>query len=174
MAARVAFSGENSRIKSNVPQSKPFDRMIFFIASPWRNKEAVKALSETLTREGHTAMSFLTSGSNLTTGNSVNDELKGFARALVGWEDDPLVDKIFSSEIEGLKACDALILLEPSGRSSLAEAGIAYGLGKPVILVGLVDRPEMIYHICTYRYPGPDALIVNLGDVVNRGQKKPA
>ena len=104
--------------------------MIFFIASPWRNKEAVKALSETLTREGHTAMSFLTSGPNLATGNSVNDELKGFARALVGWEDDPIVDKIFSSEIEGVKACDALILLEPSGRSSLAEAGNGSMRGK--------------------------------------------
>jgi nucleoside 2-deoxyribosyltransferase len=148
--------------------------MIFFIASPWRNKEAVKALSETLTREGHTAMSFLTSGANLASGNSVNDELKEFARALVGWEDDPLVDKIFSSEIEGVKACDALILLEPSGRSSLAEAGIAYGLGKPVILVGRVDRPEMIYHVCKYRYPDPNAFIANLDEVGNGGQKKPA
>jgi hypothetical protein len=46
------------------------------------------------------------------------------------------------------------IASEPSGRSSLAEAGIAYGMGKKIVLVGLVEHPEVVlYCICGSRYP---------------------
>ena len=64
--------------------------------------------------------------------------------------------------MEALRECDAAILLEPSGRSSLAEAGIAYGMGKPVTLVGLVDHPEVVYRICGSRYPSTEAFLAHL------------
>ncbi len=41
--------------------------MKFFIASPWRNKEAVKELESTLVLRGHSAWSFLDNGANLCT-----------------------------------------------------------------------------------------------------------
>ena len=61
--------------------------MKFFIASPWRNKDAVKSLSDALTARGHQIYSFLVSGANLASGMSVIEEFKEFRNALVAWED---------------------------------------------------------------------------------------
>jgi hypothetical protein len=121
--------------------------MKFFIASPWRNKAAVKDLADALIARGHAAYSFLESGANLATGMSVMEELKIFCHSMVDWEDDPLVTRVFESEMQALTDSDVVILLEPAGRSSLAEAGIAYAMGKKVALVGLVENPEVVYRI---------------------------
>ena len=68
--------------------------MKFFIASPWRNKDAVKNLSGALTGRGHSVYSFLVSGANLATGLSVIDEFKLFSTALVDWEDRPQIAQV--------------------------------------------------------------------------------
>jgi len=133
--------------------------MKFFIASPWRNNNAVKDLTEALRLRGHAVYSFLDNGANLCTGTSVVDEFKAFGHSMVNWEDDPLIANIFESEMAALKESDAVILLEPAGASSLTEAGIAYGMGKKVILVGLVSRPEVVYHIFGVRYPSVEAFL---------------
>jgi len=101
---------------------------------------------------GHAVYSFLDNGANVASGDSVIDELKQFGQTMADWEDNPVIEHIFESEIQALRESDAVILLEPAGRSSLAEAGIAYGMGKKVILIGLVEHPEVVYRICTSRY----------------------
>ena len=136
--------------------------MKFFIASPWRNKEAVKQLESALVLRGHAAWSFLDNGANLATGKGVVEEFKQFGLSMVDWEDDPLIESIFESEMQALKDSDALILLEPAGHASLAEAGIAYGMGKRVILVGFVEHPEVVYRICGSRYPETEAFLRDL------------
>ena len=135
--------------------------MKFFIASPWRNIDAVQSLTDALVHRGHTAYSFLESGANLTTGLSVIDEFKQFGHSMADWEDDPLIGKIFASEMEAMKQSDTVILLEPAGRSSLTEAGIAYGMGKKVVLIGLVEHPEVVYRIFGNRYPNSDAFLAD-------------
>ena len=133
--------------------------MKFFIASPWRNKESVKLLTDALTTRGHTVYSFLDSGANLLTGKSVMDEFEKFSHSITDWEDDRLIEKIFNSEMLALMGSEAVILLEPAGHSSLTEAGIAYGMGKRVVLVGLVEHPEVVYRICGSRYPSIEAFL---------------
>jgi hypothetical protein len=133
--------------------------MKFFIASPWRNAETVKSLSGALVARGHAAYSFLESGANLATGMSVTDEFKKFGRSMVDWEDDPLIKQIFESEMQALRDSDVVILLEPAGHSSLTEAGIAYGMGKQVVLVGVAMHPEVVYRICGSRYPSIEAFL---------------
>jgi hypothetical protein len=136
--------------------------MKFFIASPWRNKDAVRNLTDALALCGHAAYSFLDSGANLATGQSVIEEVKQFGRSVADWEDDSLVAQIFESEMQALRESDAVILLEPAGHSSLAEAGMAYGMGKRVVLVGLVEHPEIVYRICKSRYPSVEAFLGDL------------
>jgi hypothetical protein len=142
--------------------------MKFFIASPWRNKEAVKDLTDALKLRGHTAYSFLDSGANLATGTSVIEEFKAFGRSMVDWEDAPLIKNIFDSEMRVLGDCDAVLLLEPSGSASLAEAGIAYGLGKQIMLIGLVEHPEVVYRICGSRYATVEAFLDDLDNIAKR------
>ena len=133
--------------------------MKFFIASPWRNRDVIRSLTDALTARGHAVYSFLDSGANLATGTSVMEEFKQFSHSMANWEDDPSIERIFASEMQALKDSDALILLEPAGRASLAEAGIAYGMGKKIVLVGLVEHPEIVYRICDCRYPSVEAFL---------------
>jgi hypothetical protein len=68
-----------------------------------------------------------------------------------------------------LKESDAVILLEPSGRSSLAEAGIAYGMGKKIILIGIVAHPELVvYCICEKRYPSIADFLKSIDNLVSK------
>jgi hypothetical protein len=133
--------------------------MRFFIASPWRNQEKVLALSEELTRRGHDVYSFLQNGANLSTGTSIGDELRSFGEALQDWGNSPRIKRIFDSELEGLKKSDIVILLLPAGHSSLIEAGIGYGAGKRVVIIGNVEKPEVFYLICNKIYPDVDAFL---------------
>jgi hypothetical protein len=135
--------------------------MRFFIASPWRNKDTVKSLMEALTARGHTAYSFLSNDANFVAGASaIEKSEKDFPSSIAAWENNPAIKQIFESDMQALKESDAVILLEPSGRSSLAEAGIAYGMGKKIVLVGLVEHPEVVlYCICGSRYPNAEAFL---------------
>jgi hypothetical protein len=136
--------------------------MKFFIASPWRNQEKVLALSEELSKRGHEVYSFLQNGANLSTGMSIGDELRTFGEALHNWQDDPNIKKIFNSELEGLKSSDMVIFLQPAGHSSLIEAGIGYGMGKRVVIVGAMEKPEVFYLICEKIYPDMESFLKEL------------
>jgi hypothetical protein len=136
--------------------------MKFFIASPWRNQEKVLSLTEELTKRGHEVFSFLQNGANLTTGMSIGDELRTFGEALHKWQDDPNIKKIFNSELEGLKNSDMVLFLQPGGHSSLIEAGIGYGMGKRVAIIGEIEKPEVFYLICEKIYPDLDSFLKDL------------
>lgn len=133
--------------------------MKFFIASPWRNKDKVQELSDELVKRGYDVYSFLQSGANFSTGRSVVEELTVFREAVEKWESDPWIKNIFESEMEGLRSSDAVVLLEPAGRSALLEAGIGYGMGKKVFIVGPIEKPEVSYRICDHFYPDRDAFL---------------
>lgn len=119
--------------------------MKFFIASPWKNNEEVKYLSDELKKRGHQVYSYLESGANLLTGQPIQDEMKIFYEALGNWKNDPKISQIFESEIKGLKDSEAVILLLPAGDSSHLEAGVGYGMGKKMILIGPIGKPEVVY-----------------------------
>lgn len=138
------------------------ESMKIFIASPWRNQENVLKLSEALTQRGHEVHSFLQSGANLSTGMSIGDELRTFGEALQNWENDPNIKQIFDSELTGLKSSDMVVLLNPSGHSSLIEAGIGYGMGKRVVSVGPIEKPEVFYLICENLYPDIESFLKSL------------
>lgn len=145
--------------------------MKFFIASRWKNAEMVRQLSDGLKKRNYDAYSFLENGANLLTGASVADEMKSFGEAVREWEHDPNIKKIFDSEMDGVKNCDAVILLQPAGHSSLLEAGVAYGMGKEVIMVGPVEQPEVFYLICRRIY---STIELFFADLDSQAQQPPA
>lgn len=139
--------------------------MKFFIAAPWRSKQIVEALNEELVKRGYQTYSFLESGSNLSTGQSVAEELKMFSDALQNWQEDDNIKKVFASEMEGLKGSDAIVLLEPAGHSSLIETGIGYGMGKKVFIVGAIEKPEVFYLASDGIYATMEAFLNDLGRI---------
>lgn len=129
---------------------------------------AVEQLTEELRKRGYEAYSYLQSGANLSTGGSIEEELKMFSTGLQNWEKDPNIKKIFDAELEGLKQSDAVILLEPAGHSSLLETGAGFGMGKKVFVVGAIDKPEVALLGATGFYPNANAF---LDDLVNIAPK---
>lgn len=140
--------------------------MNFFIASPWRNKSRVEELHEALTSRGYQCYSFLQSGANLMTGFSIEEELKEFTNILQDWRNNPDVKKIFDAELEGLRKSDAVILLEPAGRSSLLETGAAFGMGKKVFVVGPIEKPEVALLGANGFYPDASAFLSDLPNII--------
>jgi hypothetical protein len=141
--------------------------MKFYIASPWQNKDEVKALTEALITRGHTAYSFFNNGANPVGGMPIvetSEESGGdLQSSVMNWENNPVIKEIFDFNMQALRDSDAVILLEPSGRSSLAEAGIAFGMGKKIVLVGHVAHPEVVvYCICESRYPSIEEFLSGL------------
>lgn len=122
--------------------------MKIFIASPWKNKDQVEKLVGELQAMGHEAHSFIESGANLLSGQPIEDYMKAFNEAVKDWQgEDERVTKIFKSELDTLKQCDLTVLLLPAGISAHLEAGIAYGWGKKVVLIGPIPKPEIVYLI---------------------------
>ncbi len=137
--------------------------MKFFIASPWKNRHEVLMLSDVLKMRGHEVYSYLQNTDNSLTGLSIEDELKTFMTALAKWDTDPQIKQIFDSEVAHLKASDAVVLLGPVGHSSLIEAGIGYGLGKKVFIIGHMDKPEVFYLISESIHPDVDSFLKSIG-----------
>jgi len=58
----------------------------------------------------------------------------------------PVSERGFGYDMDALRACDACVLLLPSGRSAHLEAGWAAGAGKRlVIFIPIYDEPELMY-----------------------------
>lgn len=75
---------------------------------------------------------------------------------------DPLYRMHFETDLAGLKNADAVILLLPAGTSAHIEAGIAFGLGKRLILIGEPEKPETLYHIFGERYASIEDFLAQL------------
>lgn len=140
--------------------------MKIFIASPWKNKDQVEKLVEDLQARGHEAHSFIESGANLLSGEPIEDYMKMFNEALKNWQQqDERVSKIFNSELATLKECDVVVLLLPAGISAHLEAGIAYGWGKKVVLIGPIAKPEIVYLIFDKVYIDTSSFLNDLNNI---------
>lgn len=60
--------------------------------------------------------------------------------------------EVFEADLSGLKNAETVIVLLPAGNSVHIEAGIAYGLGKKLILIGEPEKPDSLYLIFQERY----------------------
>lgn len=65
---------------------------------------------------------------------------------------DPIHRYHFESDKLGLVNTKNVILLLPAGKAAHMEAGMAHGLGKNLILVGEVEKPETLYLMFDHHY----------------------
>jgi hypothetical protein len=75
---------------------------------------------------------------------------------------DPHFQYLFEKDLKGLKNANTVIMLLPAGNSVHIEAGIAYGLGKSLILIGEAETPESLYLIFTERYKSIEEFLFSL------------
>ncbi len=136
--------------------------MKIYVASSWRNSIQQFVVQE-LRSDGHSVYDF----KNPAPGNH------GFGWKQCGSEQDlknpagfvevlkhPIAQAGFKSDMDALKAADAVVLVLPCGRSAHLELGWAAGAGKHtlVLLDNPISEPELMYLAC-------DAICVDLDEV---------
>ncbi|MBX4187450.1 MAG: nucleoside 2-deoxyribosyltransferase domain-containing protein [Candidatus Doudnabacteria bacterium] len=139
----------------------------FTIISRWRNREKVEELTDKIRAKGKSVYSFIEGdGSNHklkdSEQNHAPDEFMKKYESITDWQNDPAVREIFDIDMNALREAEAVVLLLPAGKSSHIEAGVAYGLGKKLILIGEQKETESLYLIFNKFYKTIDDFIDNI------------
>lgn len=124
----------------------------YTVISKVRNKTEVNYLVNKLGKKGKTCYNFcdtpaIKDGQELTP----EEQMEMFENTK-DFYNDKYFQKLFKQDLDGLRDANKVIVLLPAGNSVHIEAGIAYGLGKELILIGEVEKPETLYLIFDKRY----------------------
>lgn len=130
----------------------------FFIASRFRNKQAVLDLTEKLRQKGKTVYCFVEEYDDSQTPEEYMQKFEN----IPNWREDASVKTMFEKDMQALRNSDALILLLPAGKSAHVEAGAAYGFGKKCILIGEQKEAESLYLIFEEVYQSIDEFVESL------------
>ena len=131
----------------------------YTVISKFRNKEQCELLVNALLKKGKTCYNFCkTPADPANPQGKPEEQMKAF-ESIKNFFNDSHFKKVFQQDLEGLKNAKTVILLLPAGTSAHIEAGIAYGLGKRLILIGEPEKPESLYLIFQERYKTIDEFL---------------
>jgi nucleoside 2-deoxyribosyltransferase len=122
--------------------------MNYFIASRWGNMKSVQFLTENLRSLGHDIFSYVNDSRNFVPKNELEQPAEVFQLG-DDWRSRPALRAMYEKDMQGLAACDIMVLLLPAGETSHMEAGIAYGLSKHLVLIGepvMVKSNYLMFH----------------------------
>jgi hypothetical protein len=124
----------------------------YTIISKFRNYAQCDRLIAELKKRGKTCYDFCANPVDPEKADfEIEEQMKAFEKTDDFWN-DPNIRKTFERDLDGLKNAEKVIMLLPAGHSAHIEAGIAYGLGKPLILVGETEKADTLYLIFQERY----------------------
>jgi hypothetical protein len=132
----------------------------FMVAGKWRNHVEVKKVLGVVRAANKTAYCFI---ENHYKGEKVefsfDGDIDAIMRQLEGLElNDPLIKKIFDTDMTAEVEADSFLLVLPAGISGHIEAGVAYGLGKKCYAVGTPEKTETLYRVFDQIFPDIEAL----------------
>ncbi len=137
----------------------------YYIASRYRNKDVVLDLANKLRQKGKSLYCFIESDASVKHAGAVDsdaEEVMNNFESIEDWTKDYRVREIFESDMNALKSAKNVILLLPAGKSSHIEVGVAYGLGKHLIMIGEQKETESLYLVFNEFYPNVDSFISSL------------
>ncbi len=134
----------------------------YTLISKYRNKDACLHLVAELEKRGKSCYNFCSKPANLDCPTASADEQMQALERTQNFFEDPYIKQIFQVDLDGLKQAETVIMLLPAGTSVHMEAGIAYGLGKKLILIGEPEKPETLYLIFKERYPTIEHFLATL------------
>lgn len=124
----------------------------YTIISKFRNKTNCNLLVKKLQEKGKTCYNFCDIPADLNNPDGNPEEQMKALESVGDFFNDKHFQETFKRDLEGLKNAEKVIMLLPAGNSVHVEAGIAYGLGKPLILIGEPEKPETLYLIFNEKY----------------------
>ena len=78
----------------------------------------------------------------------------------------PVAEAGFKSDMDALRWCDAVVAVQPFGRSASLELGWAAGTGKVTVLLLSDGEPELMMKMCDHVCVGLGEVLTALGDYV--------
>jgi hypothetical protein len=128
----------------------------------FRNLENVRALVAAIRSKGKTCYDFTAKPADpRNPAASAETQMDGL-ESHPDFLNDPVHREHFEKDLTGLKNAGTVVLLLPAGTSAHIEAGIAFGLGKRLVLVGEPEKPETLYFIFDDHFRGVDAFLESI------------
>lgn len=135
----------------------------FYVAARYRNRDNALTLARAIRDRGNSVYFFVESRASQAHVEAAATDAEAAMRHFEARShDDPGVRDVFESDLAALKDSSAFIMLLPAGKSCHVEAGIAYALGKHLILVGEPEATESLYLIFNERYLTTEAFLKQL------------
>ena len=119
----------------------------YTVLGKYRNIENVRALIAAIRRKGKTCYDFTAKPADPSNPDACAAVQMDSLESHPDFLNDPVHRAHYEADLAGLKNAEAVVLLLPAGTSAHIEAGIAFGLGKRLILIGKPEKPETLYLI---------------------------
>lgn len=136
----------------------------FFIAGRWRNKDNITPVVDAMRASGLSAYCFIENayeGEKLSFNiNSQEDIEASMQQSEVMSQDDPMIRKIFTNDIDAERDADNFLLVLPAGIAGHIEAGVAYGMGKKCYAIGTPEKTETLYCVFDKIFPNIESLVM--------------
>jgi len=125
----------------------------YYVAGRVRNSENILRLNKGIKDKGYSCYSFLKEPGVMEESHLPFEEQIDLMESHPDFWTDPVHRHHFEEDMAGLKNANTVVVLLPAGLASHMEAGASYGLGKKLILIGAVEKPETLYLMFDERYP---------------------
>ncbi len=119
----------------------------FAVIGRFRNKENTQALVKAIRAKGKTCYDFAAKPAAPTHPTATGEEQMAILESHPDYLNDPVHKDHYEKDMAGLQGAETVVLLLPAGTSAHIEAGIAFGLGKKLVLIGTPEKPETLYYI---------------------------
>jgi nucleoside 2-deoxyribosyltransferase len=134
----------------------------FMVIGRVRNSENVNLLVAGIEDKGYTCYNFLSKATVPEFAHLSRQEQMEILESHADFWNDPLHKHHYDTDMDGLKNTDTVVMLLPAGLAAHMEAGVAYGLGKKLILIGEPEKAETLYLMFGERYPDIESFICTI------------
>lgn len=124
-----------------------------------RNSENVNALVARIENKGYSCYNFLSKATVPEFAHLSRQEQMEILESHSDFLNDPLHKHHYDTDMDGLKNANTIVMLLPAGLAAHMEAGVAYGLGKKLILIGEPEKAETLYLMFNERYPDIESFL---------------
>lgn len=124
----------------------------FMVIGRVRNSENVNLLVAGIEDKGYTCYNFLSKATVPEYAHLSRKEQMEILESHVDFWNDPLHRHHYDTDMDGLKNANIVVMLLPAGLAAHMEAGVAFGLGKKLILIGEPEKAETLYLMFSERY----------------------
>lgn len=127
-----------------------------------RNSENITRLVEGIEAKGFSCYNFLHKPAAPEVAHLSWEEQMNFLESHEDFWNDPNHREHFETDMDGLRNAETIVMLLPAGMAAHMEAGVSFGLGKKMVLIGGVEKPETLYLMFNERYPDIETFLETL------------